>query len=123
MAQVINFTNFFAKERDIYVSNCSNCQVSVQFDVGPGHTESYLFVNTKDPVNLTQKIPFHAIKSSMDFRRMLNRVPAALHLLTDEEYEAFYNKSAKTLGLPSVEAAIQRAEEKRVSIQNHTPLA
>src|SRR5271166_6267324 len=123
MAQVINFTNFFAKERDIYVSNCSNCQVSVQFDVGPGHTESYLFVNSKDPVNLTQKIPFHAIKGSMDFRRMLNRVPAALQLLSDEEYETFYSKSAKNQGLVSTEAAIVKAEEKRLAIQSHLPLS
>lgn len=122
MSQVKNFTRFFEKERDIYVQNISNCQVSVQFDVGPGHSESHLFPNSKDPVNLTQKIPFHAIKASMDFRRMLNRVPPALHLLEDAEYDAFYERKAHANGLGSKEEAIQQAEEKLAAVQAHEPL-
>lgn len=116
---VTNYTDFFKSERDIYVQNISNCQVSVMFEVGPGHTESHLFVNSPDPVNLTQRVPFQAVKSSMDFRKMLNRQPPALRLMTEEQYREYYSKSAANKGLETVEDAIDAAERSRVEIQNH----
>jgi len=116
---VTNYTEFFKSERDIYVQNISNCQVSVMFEVGPGHTESHLFVNSPDPVNLTQRVPFQAVKSSMDFRKMLNRQPPALKLLDEEQYKAYYQKSAEKRGLETVEEAIEAAEKQRAEVQNH----
>jgi len=121
MAQIKNFTEFFKEERDIYVQNISNCQVSVSFDVG-GHQESFLFPNSKDPVNLTRFIPFAAVKSSMDLRRMMNRSPPALVLLEENEYRMYFDKQAQMHGLSSVDAAIDRAEERRMAVQNHQPL-
>lgn len=121
MAQITNFTEFFKEERDIYVQNVSNCQVSVSFDVG-GHSESFLFPNTKDPVNLTRFIPFAAVKGSMDLRRMLNRAPPALTLLNEDEYKMYFERQAQQLGLDNVDQAIDRAEAKRMAVQNHTQL-
>lgn len=122
MAQINNYTEFFKEERDIYVQNISGCQVTVSFEVSPGRSESYLFVNTKDPVNLTRFIPFQAVKSSMEFRRMLNRVPPALQLLNGTEFELYYQKAAEKQGLASPEEAMEKAEEKRIAIQRHEPL-
>lgn len=122
MGHIINFTDFFKEEKDIYVQNVSNCQVSVSFEVAPGRSESYLFTNSKDPVNLTRFIPFHAIKSSMDLRRMLNRVPPALQLLTETEHDAYYSKSARDQGLKSADEAMAKAEARRMAVQNHQPL-
>lgn len=119
---VNNFTEYFKEERDIYVQNVSNCQVSVMFNIAPGHTESYLFTNSKDPVNLTRYIPFAAVKQSMDLRKMLNRSPPALRLLTEEENLAHYQRMASTHGLKSVDDAIEMAEERRLAIQNKLPL-
>lgn len=121
MAQITNYTEFFKEERDIFVQNVSNCQVSVSFDVG-GHTESFLFPNSKDPVNLTRYIPFAAIKGSMDLRKMLNRVPPALVLLKEEEYKMYFARQAETHGLSSVDEAIDNAERRRQAVQNHQPL-
>lgn len=118
---VTNFTEYFKAEKDVYVQNVSNCQVSVSFEVGPGHSESFLFTNSKDPVNLTRFIPFHAIKGSMDLRKMLNRVPPALKLLENTDFEQYYKKQATTAGT-SLEQAIDKAEARRASAQNHTPL-
>lgn len=123
MSQIINFTEYFRAERDVYIQNISNCQVSVNFEVGPGHSESYLFTNSKDPVNLTRAIPYAAIKNSMDFRKMLNRVPPALKLMDDTEFNGYYKKQAVSNGLDSVEEAMNKAEAKRASAQNHTPLS
>ena len=119
---ISNFTEYFKTEKDVYVQNVSNCQVSVNFEVGPGHSESYLFTNSKDPVNLTRAIPYQAIKNSMDLRKMLNRVPAALKLLEEEDFNTYYRKQVVTHGLNSVDEALAQAEARRIAAQNHTPL-
>jgi hypothetical protein len=122
MGQVKNFTDFFKDERDIYIQNISGCQVSLQFEVG-GRTESFLVPNSKDPVNLTQFIPFASVKASIDLRRMLNRQPPALQLLNDEEYRMYFERQAQQQGLQDADEAMARAERRRVEIQNHVPLA
>ena len=104
------------------VCNISNCQVSVTFDIGQGHTESFLFPNSKDPLDLTRFIPFDAIKNSMDLRRMLNRSPPALRLLTETEYRAYFERQAQQQGLPDASIAMDKAEAKRMAVQNHIPL-
>jgi len=114
-----NFTEFFKEERDIYVQNLANAQVSCEFPIAPNRNEGFLFANNRDPVNLTQFIPFDAIKASMDFRKMLSRRPPALQLLTEEEYKAYFAGKAKRSnmlnndGEPDVDAAIDASEEKR----------
>jgi len=121
MSQITNFTKFFEKDTDIYVSNISGCQVSVSFEVGPGHSEGYLFPNSKDPVNLTRHIPFSAIKQSIDLRKMINRSPPALRLMTEDEYTAYFANKAKSNDM-SVDEALELAEARRVAAQNHVPL-
>lgn len=108
-----NFTKFFTTEADVYVANCSSCQVVVQFDLGGGQTTSFTFAPNRDPVNLTQHVPFNAIKNSVDFRKILNRVPAVVTLLTEEEYLGYYQTQAKSKGLASIDKAIDLAEHRR----------
>lgn len=114
-----NFTEYFKDERDIYVQNLANAQVSCEFNLGPGRTEGFLFPNSRDPVNLTQHIPFEAIKQSMDFRKMLNRRPPALQLLDQKQYDSYFANKAKSMGLisskgePDIDAAIDATEERR----------
>jgi hypothetical protein len=119
--QVVNFTDYFRDERDVFIANCSHCQVSVSFDIG-GHTDSFLFPNSPDPINLTRFIPFAAIKGSMDLRRMLNRSPPALKLLTEDEHNAYYERQAQSQGFKDSSTAMDHAEAKRMAVQNHMPL-
>jgi len=119
MASTKNFTDFFKEERDIYVQNIANAQVSCEFPIAPNRNEGVLFPNSRDPINLTQQVPFEAIKQSMDFRKMLNRRPPALQLLDQAQYESYFASKAKSMGLvdnegnPDADAAIDSAEEKR----------
>jgi len=132
MARIRNYTDFFKEEKEIYVQNVTGQhQVSVMFQISPGVTESYLFVKSPDPVNITQKIPFAAIKSSMDFRRMLERRPPALQLLTEEEFKAYYANKARSMNrLPktaevtqeAIDGAIDHAMTNQEAIRNHIPL-
>jgi len=116
---VRNFTEYFREERDVYVQNISNAQLSLEFNMGEGRVEGFTIPSIRDPINLTQHIPFIAIKNSMDFRKLLSRRPPVLNLLSQEEYEAYYAKRAKARGMvtadgdPDVDAAIDMAEEKR----------
>jgi hypothetical protein len=116
---VRNFTDHFKDEHDVYVQNVANAQVSCEFPIAPGRVEGFLFPHVRDPINLSQFIPFHAIKDSMDFRKLLSRRPPALQILTQEEYMAYYKDKAKRIGLvdakgnPDTDAAIDATEEKR----------
>jgi hypothetical protein len=119
---ITNFTNFFAQEKDVYIQNVSNGQVSLSFEVSPGNTQGFLVPRGRDPFNLTQSIPFQAIRASADFRKMLNRRPAAIALLTEEEYHEYFKKKALNAGHGDVEKAIDEAEMRRTGVQNKTAI-
>jgi hypothetical protein len=121
MSQITNFTEHFKTEGDIFCQNISGCQVSISFELASGHSEGYLFPNNKDPVNLTRDIPFAAIKSSMDLRKMVNRKPPALRLMTESEYLEYFKTKAHDAGV-SVDEAVGLAEERRAAVQNYVPL-
>lgn len=70
---ITNFTEYFREERDVYVQNKSNTQVSLQFETSPGRIESVLIPRDKKPLNLTQIVPFTAIKASVDLRKKIGR--------------------------------------------------
>jgi len=115
---ITNWTDFFKTERDIYVQNIANAQISLSFEISPGNIQSFIVPHTRDPFNLTQHIPFSAIKSSADFRKMLNRRPAALQVMTEEEFRAYYQRKAQNTGKSTWEAAVDAAEERRQGMQN-----
>lgn len=115
-AIITNFTEYFKIERDVYVQNVSNTQVSLQFETFPGRIEGVLLPKSKRPLNLTQLVPFSAIKSSIDVRKMVNRRPPALVLMSEEEYLAFYDNLAKKRG-STAEDEIDVATQDQADIQ------
>jgi hypothetical protein len=114
---VTNFTEYFREERDVYVQNKSNTQVSLQFETSPGRIDSVLIPRDKKPLNLTQMVPFKAIKESVDLRKMVNRTPPVLALLTEAEFLAYYEKLAEQVGVPT-EAAIAEAHKTQRDLQD-----
>ena len=117
---IVNWTEYFKQEHDIYVQNVANAQVSLEFEIAPGVIQGFLFPHGRHPVNITQHIPFNSVKSSTNFRKMLNRRPPALQLLTEEEFMKYYEARAKDWKLPHANAAIDKAEELRQGIAQHT---
>jgi hypothetical protein len=110
---ITNWTEFFKEERDVFVQNVANAQVSIEFETAPGHAEGFLFKQTRDPVNLTQHIPFAAIKGSIQFRKMINRNPPVLTLLTEAEYNTWYERKAARSGSTPEEVIAKAAEERK----------
>jgi hypothetical protein len=129
----INFSSYFKDEKEVFIQNVAEAQVTVAFDGTNGHAENYLFPNSRDPINLSDYIPFNIIKGSLDLRKMLGRKPQALTILSEEEYKAYYTKKAisnelftkdtKGKKVPDINAAIKLADEKRQGVQAKLPLA
>lgn len=114
---ITNFTEYFRTERDVYVQNKSNTQVSMQFEVSPGRIESVLIPRDKKPLNLTQIVPFHALKASVDLRKMINRTPPALKLLTEQEYEDYF-KTVAEQAKKTPEEVIMEAQQFQRDLQD-----
>jgi hypothetical protein len=112
----VNFTQYFKEEKDIYVQNVARGQVSLQFGKGD-QTVSFTLVRKRDPIVLTNHVPFRMIAESIDFRKILNRQPAVIKLLTDKEYEDYYKAKAK-VNKTTVDAAIAQAETERLRAKN-----
>lgn len=108
--RVINYTQLFKEEKDIYIQNVGKTQVSIGFEVAPGRTDSVCLPRTRKPFNLTSRIPWAAIKGSMDLRILLNRRPANIALLSEEEYLEYYKNMAKQKGT-TMEQEIEEAFE------------
>jgi|GEM_PF-4228186 len=114
---ITNFTEYFREEREVFVQNTSQGQVALQFEIAPGRIEPLILPRGKDPINLSQRVPFLAIKNSMDLRRLVNRRPPALTLLSEEEFIAYYDSKAKEAGITTADA-MDEAERKQFALQN-----
>jgi len=113
---ITNFTEYFRKERDVFVQNRSNTQVSMQFEA-EGRSESVLIPRGKKPLNLTQLVSFKMIKESLDLRKLVNRRPPVLVLLSEEQYIEHYQKLADSNGI-TLEEAMDNAHQYQSDLQN-----
>lgn len=129
---VTNWFKFFQEERELWVQNISATQLSIQFEVAPGHYAGVLVPIGPDPICITNEVPFDAVKKSLDFRKFLNRVPSVTKLLTTEQAHAYYAEKAKNLGayltdpatgqlVPNVAAAIGHTDLERKKLTTRPP--
>lgn len=128
----VNFTEYFKDEKEIFVQNVADAQLSLQFDLGNGRVDGFVIPASPNPINLTQYFPFDAIKRSMDFRKMLTRRPPALIILSEEQFKSIYAGHAKDLGyftkdaegnkVPDIDKVIELADDERAAIMSRRPL-
>lgn len=104
-----NLTQFFKEEKDIFIQNVSSGQVSMQFQDGEA-TIAFKLERKRDPIVLTNHVPFTAIARSMDFRKLINRHPAIVKLMTEDEYKAHYASKAKQ-NKTTTDTEIDKAEQ------------
>lgn len=109
---VSNFTKYFEAEKDVYIQNVSNGNVSLQFGSGD-QVVTFSLQRKRDPINLTNHVPFDLIKKSMDFRKIINRPIPVVKLLSEEEYAEWYQTRAAQEGV-SIDEAISKAETARI---------
>lgn len=124
---VMNWFQFFQQERELWVQNISATQLSMQFEISPGHIAGVLIPIGSDPICMTNEVPFESIKKSLDFRKFLNRVPSVMKLMTTEQAHEFFAEKAKHLNayiqdpatgqlVPNIGAAIEYAERERKNL-------
>jgi len=114
--RIINWTEFFKEERDIYVRNLTETNISLMFGSGPNIF--YVTVPmSPDPMNLTSEVSFADIKSSQDFRKIANARQAKtgrpyVQIMTEAEFRQYYDDRARAMRV-TAEEAIARAERAR----------
>lgn len=118
---IVNWTEFFRQERDIYVQNLSDTQISLTIRLRNGDFEYVLLERTPDPINLTSRISFEDLKGSLDIRKNLNvrnskNGRRLLRVLEEEEYHTYFAQKAKMLQVSS-EEAIRRADDARRALR------
>lgn len=122
---ILNWTEFFREERDIYVQNLhpsnfslliispSGVQTSISIPVGP------------DPLNLTSMVSFQDLKQSIDIRKALNARNKEtgqrhLRIMEEDEYRAYFEQRARALRT-TVDDAMRRSEEARRAYRETVP--
>lgn len=117
-SQIVNFTELFREEKDVWLQNLGKTQISLQFETAPGRIASVCLPRTKKPFNLSSRVPFSAIKSSMDLRIILNRRPARLQILTVEQAMEYFAERAKEYGT-TVEEEVEKAFDEQTALMDH----
>jgi hypothetical protein len=111
-----NWTNFFAQDKDVYVQNLGSTNIQLEFR-GPNGNIYVLIPKTRKPLNLTQHVPFDMLASNPDFRKVINRNPPILRLMTEEEFIQYYEDIATQYGT-SVEEEIRKGQDLQDALMN-----
>lgn len=116
--KIQSFTDYFKEEKDIFVQNISGGVISLLF--GAGHDQEYFSLKpTIDPVVLTNHIPFDKIKKSTDFRKMVTAEEPRMRVLTQEEYDKYYDTKQNVVG-KKADQLKREAEVERSKFQSRT---
>lgn len=117
---VSNWLQHFEKEKEIWVQNRSDMQISLDIEIAPGVSEGRLLPPTPDPVCLTEKFTFKQLKESAKFKQMLSRRKEGqpiLIIVTEEQVEKYYEAKARNMGAvgpdgqPDIGAALEQAQK------------
>lgn len=114
----VSFTELFREEKDLWVQNISKTQISLQFMTSPGVYVGRCLPRTRKPINLSQFVSFDAIKNSNDLKTILNRRPAKLQILTEEEAMNVFKELAKANDT-SMEEELEKAFEEQTMLMDH----
>lgn len=114
---ILNWTEFWREERDIYVQNLQPSNFVIEFRLPNGNYTSISIPASPDPVNLTSMVSFQDLKQSVDVRKAFNARNREtgqryLRIMEEEEYRAFFEQRARAMNITAEEAE-RRAEAAR----------
>ena len=112
----VNIFEYFREPKNVYIQNISNPIGVLSLEFKTDHEIlTHRVPANRNPVILSDFIPFDAIKNSGNFLKFLQSYsghPARLQLLTEEEFLAFYQDMRETLGASSVKDVIEEVQSK-----------
>lgn len=114
--RIVNWGMFFKEERDIYVRNLTENNISFDFKTAAGDPVPFMLYVTPDPVNLSAEVDFATLKASQSFRRIANAVTAKgrphVQILSEAEYRRYFELKAESLRTTADEAQ-RRSDQAR----------
>ena len=124
---IVNVHDYFSKSRSVYIQNVSNpCGIlSLDFKRPNGEIIPYKVPANRDPVCITNFVPFDAIKDSasfMAFLRPSGTSGAKLQLISEDDYTAHYKKKQELFGSDSIEDVIEAAQNSAAELNTDIPV-
>jgi hypothetical protein len=118
--KAINLHEYFNVSKAVYIQNISDPigVISLTFKKLNGEIIPCPILSSRNPIILTDKVAFEDIKESIEFRTYLRANsygPAKLQLLTEEEFNGYYDRRAKEIGASTSEL-IEETHRKAESI-------
>lgn len=112
-----NMHEFFREPKALYVQNVTNPigNVSLEFRDQSGLIIPVKIPSTRNPIILTDHVTFEIVKQSAEFLKYLKPTVtsgAKLQLLTEDEFQAYYEQRAKELEASSIQEVITESQEK-----------
>lgn len=125
--RVSNFHDFFSTPKAIFVQNISNPVgvISLSFKKANGDVSFCKLPANRNPVILTNIINFDDIKGNGAFLKFLqpsSTGPARLQLLSEEEFNSFYEQKAEDYGVATIDEAIEEAQFKAQAFNSGLPV-
>lgn len=115
--KMITINDYFKNsDGDVFIQNISGGIVSLTFYHTDGRVEPFTLPNDRRPICLTNRIPIEMVQRSTDIRRLIQRRPPAIKLLTAEEYSKAVELISKESG-KTIEQVVDDAEDKLTKAQ------
>jgi len=113
--KIVNWAKFWSEERDIYIRNLTESNISLM--IGIGKDAYYVSIPVSpDPLNLSSEVSFEDLKKSQDFKKIANardkKGRPLIQVMDEHEYREYYQSRAEALKVTTDEA-IRRAEQAR----------
>jgi hypothetical protein len=96
--KLFNLRKYLKDNEDVYIQNISNTQVSLRIVSGVNSEENILIPKTNRPICLTKEFSSTDLMNSADFRKIMNRRPPILVLMSEEEYLEWHEKRSRVNG-------------------------
>jgi hypothetical protein len=96
--ELFNLRKYLQDNQEVYLMNVSNTQISLRIKTGMNQEENILIPKTNRPICITKEFSSEDLSQSSDFRKIMNRRPPVIVLLTEEEYIKWHEDRAKKLG-------------------------
>jgi len=98
MEGYFDFFEYFKSERPIFAQNVSNTVISFGFKTNSGQEFPVQIPNTPKPFCFTDYVSFEMLKESLDLRKMVNKEPKVIKLLSKEDFLKYYQNMADANG-------------------------
>ena len=116
----LQIQQLLSTEQSLYLQNISGGIVSIEFRNGD-QLIPFRLANTREPICITDAVPFEILKKDFKFRELLNRgnigKPEWVRIFTQEQYSDYLTRRSELLNT-SKEAVVSRGANLHNELNN-----